>query len=163
MPLRQPLPCTIPLFHNETLDSFLRRLATANHLPTDRLLPLLHIRRTTKTPANSLLEPLATAAGVHSAALELALPEFFDDDSPGRPGTFGRPRTTLRTAVQRPACRRCTHTAGITMPVTCWTTHERNICLRHRLWIGDGITNAEERSTSANSPTHYRPRNTTGT
>ncbi|MFF3127820.1 hypothetical protein ACFVRD_37255 [Streptomyces sp. NPDC057908] len=24
------------------------------------------------------------------------------------------------------------------------TTHDRNVCLRHRLWIGDGITNADE-------------------
>jgi len=28
--------------------------------------------------------------------------------------------------------------------VTCWTTHDRNVCLRHRLWIGDGTTSAGE-------------------
>jgi hypothetical protein len=146
MPPRQPLPCTVPLFHNETLDSFLHRLAAANHLPADQLLPLLEIRRTKKTPANTLLEPLAAAAGVRQRALELALPECLDADvdATDKPGTIGRPRSALHTAIQRPACRRCTHAAGITMTVTCWTTHDRNVCLRHRLWIGNGIANADE-------------------
>lgn len=144
MPPRQPLPRTVPLFHNETLDSFVHRLADANHLPADQLLPLLEIRRTKKTPVTTLLEPLAAAAGVRRDALQLALPEFLDADASDRPGSIGRPRTSLRTAIQRPACRRCTHAAGITLPVTCWTTHDRNICLRHRLWTGDGITNADE-------------------
>ncbi|MFF7052549.1 TniQ family protein [Streptomyces griseorubiginosus] len=144
MPPLQPLPRTVPLFHNETLDSFLRRLAAANHLPADQLLPLLEIRRTKKTPVNTFLEPLAAAAGVRPGTLELALPEFLDADAVDKPGAIGRPRSTLHTAIQRPACRRCTHVAGITMPVTCWTTHDRNACLRHRLWIGDGITNADE-------------------
>ncbi|MEU9290227.1 TniQ family protein [Streptomyces sp. NPDC048275] len=146
MPPRQPLPRTVPLFHNETLDSFLHRLAAANHLPADQLLPLLEIRRTKKTPANTLLEPLAAAAGVHQRALGLALPEFLDADvdATDKPGAIGRPRSALHTAIQRPACRRCTHAAGITMTVTCWTTHDRNVCLRHRLWIGNGIANADE-------------------
>ncbi|WP_282704014.1 TniQ family protein [Streptomyces sp. CC219B] len=144
MPVRQPLPRTVSLFHDETVDSFLRRLAAANHLPADQLLPLLEIRRTKKTPINTLLEPLAAAAGVTRTALELALPEFLDTDAPDKPGTIGRPRATLRRAIQRPACRRCTQAAGITLPVTCWTTHDRNVCLRHRLWIGDGITNPDE-------------------
>lgn len=144
MPLRPPLPRTVPLFHNETLDSFLHRLAAANHLPAVQLLSLLEIRRTKKTPVNTLLEPLAAAAGVRQHALELALPEFLDADTPDKPGTIGRPRAALRTASQRPACRRCTHAAGITTPVTCWTTHDHNICLRHRLWIGDHIANADE-------------------
>ena len=141
---RQPLPRTVPLFHNETLDSFVHRLADANHLPSNQLLSLLEIRRTKKTPVNALLEPLAAAAGVRRDALQLALPEFLDPDAPDKPGAIGRPRASLRTAVQRPACRRCAHAAGITLPVTCWTSHDRNICLRHRLWIGDGITNADE-------------------
>ncbi|MFD4572407.1 TniQ family protein [Streptomyces sp. NPDC058417] len=146
MPPRLPLPRTIPLFHNETLDSFLHRLAAANHLPADQLLPLLKIRRTKKTPANMLLEPLVAAAGVRQRALELALPEFLDTDADAtdKPGAIGRPRSALHTAIQRPACRRCTLAAGITMTVTCWTTHDRNVCLRHRLWIGDGIANADE-------------------
>lgn len=144
MPPRQPLPRTIPLFHNETLDSFLHRLATANHLPVDQLLPLLKISRTKKTPANTLLQPLAIAAGVRQRALELALPEFLGTDATDQPGAIGRPRSDLHAAICRPACRRCTHAAGITMTVTCWTTHDRNVCLRHRLWIGDGIGNADE-------------------
>ncbi|MFJ1550052.1 hypothetical protein [Streptomyces sp. NPDC088246] len=139
MPLRPPLPHTVPLFHNETLDSFLHRVAAA-----DQLLPLLKIRRTKKTPVNTLLEPLAAAAGVRRRALELALPEFLDADAVDKPGTIGRPRSALRTAIQRPACRRCRYAAGITMPVTCWTTHDHNIRLRHHLWIGDGLTTADE-------------------
>ncbi|MFE9995506.1 TniQ family protein [Streptomyces avermitilis] len=148
MPPRPPLPRTVPLFHNETLDSFLHRLAAANHLAADQLLPLLEIRRTKKTPANTLLEPLAAAAGVRQRALELALPEFLDTDADvdaiDMPGAIGRPRSALHTAIQRPACRRCTHAAGITMTVACWTTHDRSVCLRHRLWIGTGIANADE-------------------
>ncbi len=62
----------------------------------------------------------------------------------GRLTPIDKPRSALHTAIQRPVCRRCTHAAGITMTVTCWTTHDRNVCLRHRLWIGNGIANADE-------------------
>ncbi|WP_330827986.1 hypothetical protein [Streptomyces sp. BE230] len=108
----------------------------------------MEIRRTRTTPANTLLEPLAAAAAVRQRALELALPEFLDTDADSHaidpPGAIGRPRSAPHTAIQRPACRRCTHAAGITRTVTCWTAHDRNVRLRHRLWIGNGIANADE-------------------
>lgn len=149
---RQPLPRTVSPFHNETVASFLHRLADANHLPADQLLSLLEIRRTSKTPISTLLEPLATAVGLPSRTLKLALPEFLDPDAPGSPGAIGRPRSTLHTAIQRPACRHCIRAAGIAPPVTCWTTHDRNVCLRHRLWIGDGITRIDEQVDIARLP-----------
>ncbi|WP_146067876.1 hypothetical protein [Streptomyces sp. Ru72] len=46
------------------------------------------------------------------------------DFESGQAGTIGRPRAGLRTDIQRPACRRCTHAAGITTPAACWTTHD---------------------------------------
>ncbi|MFF3334980.1 TniQ family protein [Streptomyces sp. NPDC002888] len=144
MPRQQPLPRAVSPFHDETVASFLSRLASANHLPADQLLPLLEIRRTKKTPVSTLLEALASAVGVPSRTLKLALPEFLDPDATDSSGTIGRPRSTLHTAIQRPACRRCTSAAGITSPVTCWTTHDRNVCVRHRLWIGDGVTRIDE-------------------
>lgn len=34
---RRPLPCAVPPFHNETVDSFIARLAAANHLRVGEL------------------------------------------------------------------------------------------------------------------------------
>ena len=46
--------------------------------------------------------------------------------------------------LQRPACRRCVHAAGIEGFVNCWTTHDRNVCLRHQLWIGQGCPQPDD-------------------
>jgi hypothetical protein len=48
------------------------------------------------------------------------------------------------------------------MTVTCWTTHDRNVCLRHRLWIGNGIANADKQvdvsrlPDTLRAPRHHR-------
>lgn len=143
------LPCSVPLFHDETLDSLIRRLAAANYLSEADLRAHLGISR--KTPLIEILEPLALAMGKPASHLHLALPEFLQlplsssappDDPPGH---FGRPLSgDLPRFLKRPACRRCVQATGIGSEVIRWTTHERNVCLRHQLWTGDACLRAED-------------------
>ena len=142
------LPCSVPLFHDETLNSLIRRLAAANYLSGEDLRAYLGIGR--KTPVIEILELLALAMGKPAPSLHLALPEFMQvplsstppDDPPGH---FGRPLPgDLPRCLKRPACRRCVQAAGIRSEVICWSTHERNVCLRHYLWTGGECLRAED-------------------
>ncbi|GAA1110776.1 TniQ family protein [Streptomyces javensis] len=143
MPPSRRLPRTVPLFRDETVDSFLARLAAANHLDIEELRALLDVRMLKKTPITELRPPLATVSGYTEHHLTLALPEFIATKRTDTPGLIDRPLPDSHNA-QRPACRFCVHRAGITSPVICWMTHERNVCLRHLLWIGDGCQQPED-------------------
>ncbi|SEE64598.1 TniQ protein [Streptomyces sp. 3213] len=143
---RRPLPCAVPPFHNETVDSFIARLAAANHLRVGELREHLGIRMLKKTPVTALLEPLSVVAGYPAATLRLAMPEFITTKYTDEPGLIERPLPGRPSSQTRPACRRCVHAAGITAPVECWITHERNVCLRHRLWIGTGCRVPEDQA-----------------
>ncbi|MET7761108.1 TniQ family protein [Streptomyces sp. NPDC005393] len=143
MPPTRRLPRLVPLFRDESVDSFLARLAAANHVDTEELRALLQIRMLKKTPVTALREPLATVSGYTEHQLTLALPEFITVENTDTPGLIDRPLINDRTP-QRPACRLCTLRAGIAEPVICWMTHDRNVCLRHWLWIGDGCQNPDD-------------------
>ncbi|MEV0224424.1 hypothetical protein [Streptomyces sp. NPDC050704] len=92
-----------------------------------------------KTPATALRAPLAVITGYAEQHLTLALPEFIGQRYTDTPGLIDRPLVDGHVP-QRPACRFCTRRAGIDARVTCWMTHDRNICLRHLLWIGEGCS-----------------------
>lgn len=89
-------------------------------------------------PASLRIAESSLRQVIRHRTLELALPEYLDADSDAdfadseaveMPGTVGRARSAPHTAIQRSACRRLLHTAGSVMTVTCWTTHDRNVCL----------------------------------
>ncbi|NGN63175.1 hypothetical protein G5C51_04535 [Streptomyces sp. A7024] len=145
IPHRQ-LPCTARPFHDETVNSYLARLAAANHLRIEELREHLGVRMLKKTPMGKLLEPLSTLSGYPVHNLRLAMPEFITEQYTDEPGCIERPATSRHRALKRPACRRCTRAMGITEPVTCWTTHDRNVCLRHRLWIGEGCHRIDDQA-----------------
>ncbi|KPI19739.1 hypothetical protein OV450_7842, partial [Actinobacteria bacterium OV450] len=101
----------------------------------------------TPAPASSitaLIEPLSIVTGFAESVLCLALPEFGPGPVTDAPGHFGRPLAQSRRSRERPACRRCVQAAGIRGPVSCWVTHEQNVCLRHQLWIGEDCTEADD-------------------
>lgn len=146
MPPNRRLPCTVRPFHNETVESFITRLARANHLRVDELRNHLGVRVLKKTPVTALLEPLSAVSGYPASALRLAMPEFITAKYTDEPGLLERPLTSRPRSLTRPACRRCAHAAGITTAVECWVTHDQNVCLRHRLWIGTGCQSPQDQA-----------------
>jgi hypothetical protein len=119
------LPRTTPPFPNETLGSYVDRLAATNYLDTSEFRDHLHDPRTRQqgvSPAR-----LAVACGWPLPTLRLALPEL--RSTPELPADLDHHQPAA-------ACRLCTAAHGITGTVTCWAPPHRNVCLRHRRWIG---------------------------
>jgi hypothetical protein len=146
---RHALPYSVAPFQDETLTSYHRRLAAANHLDVDDL--LIHVTGCSQqigAPARHLTaDQLAAISGRPQRTLLLALPEL----RAATPGTAGLPQrgrtiALVNRTAQRPACRRCTAARGITGEVTRWVCHDQNVCLAHRLWIGKGVSKAEDQT-----------------
>lgn len=163
----QPLPRRVTPVQDETVFSFLHRLAQANHIRGDELLAYLVIRlrrpwAPTRAPDVSL-QALSVISGHTTHCLAHALPEIrpqLADQSSlqviGRTTVKG-PNTT------RPACRRCMAAKGITTTVTIWARRDQNVCLRHQLWIGHGADRSKDQVEVADLPeigrAHTRHRN----
>lgn len=119
-----PLPRTVTPFRGETVQSYLDRLAHANHLEPRGLRRYL-----ADGPAICRPRPdwLAIASGqpvgiLHARLIGLAAP---DRD------------TTRQRRHARPACRLCMARRGVYEPVYCWLP-DATVCCRHRRWIGPG-------------------------
>lgn len=80
--------------------------------------------------------PLSAWSGHDPDVLSLAMPQLRGDGEPrtADPVLAGRPDRTMRGI----ACRRCAQARGSGGNIEIYTTHEKVICLRHGLWIGDG-------------------------
>jgi hypothetical protein len=133
------LPVTTPPFPSETLGSYIRRLAIANYLHTGEFEEYLHdpvTRRKGVIPAR-----LAAASGWPLSILALALPELSKHRPPATsdpPKLRPRPELPADFDHYEPtvACRHCTAAHSITGTVTRWAPPHRNVCIRHRRWIG---------------------------
>jgi hypothetical protein len=152
----RPLPRRVTPVQDETLSSFLRRLALANHIRGDELLAYLVIRlRKPWAPARSpdvSLHALSVLSGHTPLRLAHALPEIrpqLADQSALR--VLGR-TTVNGPNTTRPACRRCMAAKGITTTVTVWARQDQNVCLRHQLWIGQGVVRPEDQVDVADLP-----------
>jgi hypothetical protein len=121
----QALPVRVPLVARETLESYLSRLASANHLEPRDLRVHLGMRSPTMPPD---LDRLSTLTGNSARRLTGMLA-----DAVPPPG-----RTRLAPRRGRPACRHCTRRRGIPTDVWCVAVDQR-VCLRHRRWLG-GLT-----------------------
>lgn len=131
--LRRRLPRTVRPMTGETIDSYLLRLAAANHLTAADL--AAHLATRPFNLATTVALPvLAGASGHNPAVLARALPELGPN-----PPAAGQRTPAAEDPVPRSACRRCTATKGAPGAVVVWTVPERNICLRHRLWTGQGV------------------------
>jgi len=133
------LPVTTPPFPSETLGSYIRRLAIANYLHPGEFEEYLHdpvTRRKGVIPAR-----LAAASGSPLSVLTLALPELSKYRPPatsGPPELRPRPELPADFDHYEPtvACRHCTAAHGIFGTVTRWAPPHRNVCIRHRRWVG---------------------------
>ncbi|MFE0272173.1 hypothetical protein ACFWZY_08635 [Streptomyces sp. NPDC058992] len=129
--IARPLPHTVVPFANETVASYTDRLAAANQTKA-RLL-----RAPSRWLGCSLneLELLRILSDQPRTSLAWALPELrcHAPDIAPVPKRLG--------VTTRFACRRCVAQSGSTMPITVHVaTHFENVCIKHNLWVGTGIT-----------------------
>ncbi|MBB3040011.1 TniQ family protein [Hoyosella altamirensis] len=128
-PLRR-LPRTVVPAADESLDSYLRRLAHANRLNPDELRRWLTGNRKSDPVA---VASLAAVSGRPAASLRWAMLELCSRDDLAsmrlrtRPDPFG---------PTRPECRLCSLARGHEVAPHCRHLHEHVVCLRHQRWIG---------------------------
>jgi TniQ len=145
---RRPLPRQVRPVQNETTVSFVQRLAHANHIRADDLTEYLNARMTTSgRHIRVSLQILADAAGIDAGHLIHALPQL--QAGPARPGIVPSPVTS---AEVRLACRRCMAGRNIFSAVTVLTWTDQNVCLRHQLWTGHGVTIIEDQADVTGMP-----------
>lgn len=120
-----PLPRTVTPFHAETVQSYLDRLAHANHVEPRQLRCYLAEDRAICRPRPDWL---ASASGHPLATLQARLIGLADRDR----------HTARQRRHARPACRLCMARRGVSEPVYCWFPDYATVCPRHRRWIGPG-------------------------
>ncbi|MEU6721971.1 TniQ family protein [Nonomuraea sp. NPDC046802] len=133
LPIRpRPIP-------NETLTSYIQRLAKANHFSPRFLLSQL---RGTPLPGGTTVSIVLLAAAVDMSehALRRALPEFRRSSGDVVLGKHGK-AVGFHLETIRPACRHCAAARDVFEPVDCWMAPQHNVCLTHQLWIGPNTTN----------------------
>ncbi len=123
----RPLPIRIPPALNETVESYLGRLAATNYVHLDDVKLHLDIDPTLpiEVISHDNTSTLGTLTGYTPTELARALPEL--DRRHTNPAQFRR--------QPMPACPRCTsrHHGG---PVTRYYPHHIRTCQKHRLWLG---------------------------
>lgn len=141
LPLRR-LPRTLRPLLNETVHSYLWRLAEANALTGPDL--QLHLTGSAKKDTVTA-EQLAAITGNPARTLRYAMLELCTPADLASMRIAGRPRpgpTSWRWPHNRTrfACDHCAAQRGVTRrgPTRpqVWTTHEDVVCLRHRRWLG---------------------------
>ena len=130
-----PLPVPVRPLAGEMLASYLRRLATANHLPVPALMSALPAWLTWKFAIHRLLPrgtgpPPGAAASLHRLAELTATPAA--SIARALPIFGGGPQGPARATT---ACPRCAATRGITQPVPVHQAASEAVCTRHGIWL----------------------------
>jgi len=133
--LLRPLPRPVPPVRDETISSYLTRLAEANRLQPAGLRSLL--AGNDRKDASVLLPALAAVTGMPLRNLAHAMPQICTVTELAGLQMHNRPRARPDWAFV--ACRRCA--AG--RPVTRWALHDDVVCSRHRRWISGGTEQPE--------------------
>lgn len=129
LPVR-PLPLRIRPVIDETVDSYFKRLASANGYFFSVLRD--HITGTLKVRA---VPPQAVLglSGRPERKMRYAMLEFNSPQELANMSIVGRPRPGI---VGGTKCRSCTRAMGIEPPVVVWRRTEDVLCHRHRRWPG---------------------------
>jgi len=123
----QPLPRFVAPFRDETITSYLHRLAEANHIDPAGLRSWL--AGSDRKDAPVPLGRLAAITGMPRRSLACAMPQICTAAELSGLQIHNRPRA--RDGWSFAACRLCA--AG--QPVTRWALHDDVVCSRHRRWI----------------------------
>jgi len=157
------LPGLAKPVQDETVKSYLQRLARANRCAIEDLAPYLapHTWPHDDAKASNILiaslhdptddmymaielSALANATGLPEASLAYALPELRDQYADARSMALRGRNIAGRPNYVGLACHRCMAAKGITTRVYVWMRHDQIVCLRHKLWIGPGAHRAED-------------------
>lgn len=135
LPRIRPLPRTIRLFHDETTTSFIRRLEKANALSAGQLKQAL---QNCDPPG---VDTVSAWTEYDTDLLLLAMPQLGSPEirNAEDPRLFGRPNQRM-TGL---ACRRCAHQQAGVERIEIFTTHDKVLCPRHHLWLGEGVTSSQ--------------------
>jgi hypothetical protein len=151
----RPLPRRVRPVQNEITVSFVRRLARANQIRPDELIKHLNAWMSTSGRDISVSpQSLADASGIDVRHLLQALP-LLEVQAPVSEEELREPREPSErrmSAELRPACRRCMAAKGIFTAVTVLAWTDTNLCLRHQLWTGHGVTSVEDQADIAGIP-----------
>ena len=141
IPSLRTLPLALPPVGNETIGSYLNRLADANHLTIRQLSHLIGPGRYHRRDENhtgywtpQALDNLAALTGRDSRTLINAIPALGDVHRPG-PHLAGGVLAQVTQDPIRPACRLCMSGRGIPGLVVCTIAHHEAVCQRHRRWL----------------------------
>jgi hypothetical protein len=133
------LPLPVPPVQDETLSSYLSRLARANRIRLDYFMEHLTGRwRQYPRPQEVSARALAMVTSRPVEVLLYALPELRGGHASHGLRLAGR-SIGGHPNQQKLLCRCCRRQKLINTPVTRWQRHDQNVCLRHGLWIGEGI------------------------
>ncbi|MDT5116651.1 MAG: TniQ [Mycobacterium sp.] len=147
-----PLPWPIPPFRGETTNSYLYRLAVANHVHPDDL--RAHLTGT-RGSASITVENLAAATGRSAHDLSYALPEL-------RPDTTPDADPPIPVHVRRTICWRCAVRRDAFIFAVTWTPAEVTLCRTTASGSGSpGATTAAGNTTSTTCPTSSTPNDAT--
>src|SRR6476660_4919870 len=135
-----PLPRTVAPFAAETVQSYLDRLAHANHL--DPAILRRYLCDTARLGAPRI-DWLATASGHPVDRLRTRLVGAGETD---------RDATRQRLHA-RPACRLCMARRQVLHPVYCWYPNYRTVCHHHQRWIGPFARTFDDQRDLRSAPT----------
>jgi len=128
--LQRPLPRTVRPVHDETLHSYLGRLAGVNGLNPGYFTD--YVRGSKRRSAPIPPDAVITLSGQAVNSMRYAILELCTARELAAMNVAGRPRPGSSIAGEK--CVRCTHARGVYDPVVCWRHSEDVICLVHRRW-----------------------------
>jgi hypothetical protein len=128
--LLQPLPCPVTPVLDETLQSYLRRLASANGMSPLEFTGYVRGSKRISDPIPP--QAVITLSGQSPDSMRYAILELCSPRELAVMNVAGRPRPGH--SRQEEKCTRCIIIRGIYDYVTCWRRSEDVICLPHRRW-----------------------------
>ena len=124
-----PLPRTVAPIQGETVNSYLHRLARANHQHVDVM--RRYLRHPTGTGTPGTISPDRLAAASHHPR-DLLIQRLHGLGPPRNPAHS----PPLHEPTIRRACRLCMARRTILTPVWCALPPDLVVCPRHQLWLG---------------------------
>jgi hypothetical protein len=115
---------------DETVSSYVQRLAKANKLPAFELIE--HIAGSSRTGVRIGLDRLSLVSGVRLDTLRLAIPELWSVQGFTVPPLVGRPNPGNHQRVPCPKCVGLDREAAES--ISLWSRHEDVVCQRHWYW-----------------------------
>lgn len=146
-PIMRPLPRPVSPAQDETLRSYLGRLARANRLDADAL--RTHLTGTKARYTSVEVDALARISGQSTRSLRYAVLELCTGEELAAMRIAGRPPPHGQSQLR---CILCTLGRGHQGQVWGWNHPEDVICQKHRRWIGTDEHTAHHQPSLTDQP-----------